>query len=46
MGRCSSNNDKQKKRNQLENLENLVENHTRTEKAFRAVFSYRRQGQC
>lgn len=32
MGRCSSNNDKQKKRNQLENLENLVENHTRTER--------------
>lgn len=32
MGRCSSKDDKQKKRNQLENLENLVENHTRTER--------------
>jgi len=32
MGRCNSNCDKEKKRNQLENLENLVENHTRTER--------------
>lgn len=32
MSRCISKDDKEKKRNQLENLENLVENHTRTER--------------
>lgn len=32
MGGCNSKNDKEKKRNQLENLENLVENYTRTER--------------
>lgn len=32
MSRCTSKDDKEKKRNQLENLENLVENHTRTER--------------
>lgn len=32
MGRCNSKCDKDKKRGQLENLENLVENYTRTER--------------
>lgn len=32
MCRCTSKDGKEKKRNQLENLENLVENHTRTER--------------